>query len=478
MSYTNTTIILCGLFLACCSFFTVVPAHAFTADSLDITISENGDALTTFHFTLEGFLENAIPQSVLEQELTKGLSSGPEPAELKSMDRSSAVLLMKKFADTSDVPTGKEYRTATMDFKKAEIALQNSAIGDAITADFSPATISLTFPDSYKKQYTNVDVLPAVFHTVEDPVKVARVQAQALADAQAQAQAEAQAQISPGATTTPVILTSSAAKGSINVTSSPPGVKISIDSQYIGESPALLQDITAGTHMMEFTKEGYSPVSKTVIVNAEKTTNIMVVLTFIPSAAATGEPASFPWLPVILVIVGLVVAGIGGYTYWTDRTRKEKISKPVRNGSTGIAGSGKPEYGKIIIKEPEIKNAGSGKPDTKKTVISEPETRIAGSVTPGTGKVITKEPETGIAGTPLPETVTAREPETGFTETGRQDTGKVIIKEPENGIADTGKPETVKTRGPKAGIAATSKPEKTIVKEPETIDDDTGDECR
>lgn len=416
MPYTNNTIILCGLFLACCGFFAVVPAHAFTADSLDITISENGDALTTFHFTLEGFLENAIPQSVLEQELTKGLSTGPEPPELKSMDRSSAVLLMKKFADTSDVPTGKEYRTATMDFKKAEIALQNSAIGDAITADFSPATISLTFPDSFKKQFTNVDVLPAVFHTVEDPVKVAQVQAQALADAQAQAQA------SPYTTTTPVILTSSAAKGSINVTSSPPGVKISIDSQYIGESPALLQDITAGTHMMEFTKEGYSPVSKTVIVNAEKTTNIMVVLTYIPSAAATGEPASFPWLPVLLVVIGLVVAGIGGYSYWTDRTRKEKNSKPVRNGSTGVAGSGKPEYGKIIIKEPEIKNAGSGKPDTKKTVIREPETGIAGSGTPGTGKV--------------------------------------IIKEPEN------------------GIAAASKPEKAIVKEPETIDDDTGDECR
>ena len=178
MSYTHN-IILCGLMLACCSFFTVIPAHAFTANSLDITISENGDAIATFRFTLEGFIENAIPQSMLEEELTKGLTTSSDPPVLQSMDRSSAVLLMKKFADTSDVPTGKEYRTATMDFKKAEIALQNSGLGDAVTADFSPATVSLTFPDAYKRQFSNVDVLPAVFHTVEDPVKVAQVQAEA-----------------------------------------------------------------------------------------------------------------------------------------------------------------------------------------------------------------------------------------------------------------------------------------------------------
>ena len=162
--------------LACCSFFTVIPAHAFTANSLDITISENGDAIATFRFTLEGFIENAIPQSMLEEELTKGLTTSSDPPVLQSMDRSSAVLLMKKFADTSDVPTGTEYRTATMDFKKAEIALQNSgARRVSYPQTFHRKRSTLTFPDSYKREFSNVDVLPAVFHTVEDPVKVAQV---------------------------------------------------------------------------------------------------------------------------------------------------------------------------------------------------------------------------------------------------------------------------------------------------------------
>src|SRR5512136_1043607 len=148
MSYTYN-VILCCLVLACCNLFMVIPVHAFTANSLDITVDKNGDAIATFRFTLEGFIENSIPQSTLEEELKKGLTTSTEPPELKSMDRSSAVLLMKKFADTLDVATGTEYRTATMDFKKAEVALQNSALGGVVTADFSPEKIVLTFPDSY-----------------------------------------------------------------------------------------------------------------------------------------------------------------------------------------------------------------------------------------------------------------------------------------------------------------------------------------
>ena len=355
MSYTHN-IILCGLLLACCSFFTVIPAHAFTANSLDITVSENGDAIATFRFTLEGFIENAIPQSMLEEELTKGLTTSSDPPVLQSMDRSSAVLLMKKFADTSDVPTGKEYRTATMDFKKAEIALQNSGLGDAVTADFSPATISLTFPDAYKRQFSNVDVLPAVFHTVEDPVKVAQVQAEAAALAQAQAQT------SPGSTTAPSIITSSAAKGSINVTSSPEIVKVFIDSQYIGEAPALFQDIPAGTHVMEFTKEGYSPVSKNVLVNAGKTTNIMVVLTYNPGAAPAEEPSSsFPGLPVLLVITGLIVLGVGGYYYWSEKTRKDKDVREIRKGNAAVTEIRKPDP--VIITDGSATLTEKRKPD-------------------------------------------------------------------------------------------------------------------
>ena len=308
MTYTNT-VILCGLMLVCCSIFLIHPAHAFTANSLDITIDEKGDAIATFRFTLEGIIENAIPQSVLEEELKKGLTTSSEPPELKSMDKSSAVLLMKGFADTSDVPTGKEYRSATMDFKKAEIALENSAISSAVSADFSPEKITLTFPDSYKREFSNVDVLPAVFHTVEDPAKIA-----ALAKQQ-------QSQVSNGSAA-PAVTAAPSAKGSVNITSSPQNVKVFLDAGYIGESPAVFPEIAPGTHTMEFRKDGFSTIRKNVTVNAGRTTNVMVVLTYIP-ATATEDTSSSPWVPLLVVIIGLAVIAIGGFYYWSEKKKNE-----------------------------------------------------------------------------------------------------------------------------------------------------------
>jgi hypothetical protein len=327
MSYTNK-IFLCCLILACFSFFLVIQAQAFTANTLDITVNKNGDAIATFRFTLEGILENAIPQSILEDELKKGLTTSSEPPELKSMDRSSAVLLLKKFADTSDVPTGTEYRTAMMDFKKAEIALQNSALSGAVSADFSPEKIVLTFPDSYKKEFSNVDVLPAVFHTVIDPTKTA------------------QTQVTP------------ATKGFMNITSSPLNVRVSIDSQYLGDSPNIFQDIPAGTHTLVFQKEGFEPVTRNVTVIAEKTTNVMVVLKYIPQTI-TEETPSFPWLPLLVVIIGLIAIAMGGYYYLSEKRKKEwgteEDTEAEDTGDRGKAGKDIVSND-TIVSGPEIRN--------------------------------------------------------------------------------------------------------------------------
>jgi len=249
------------LVIACIAFLVSCPVQAFTAHSLDITVDKNGDAVAIFRFSLEGLLENAIPQSMLEEELLKGLSTSSEPPELISMDRSTATIRMKKFADTTDVPTGTEYRTASMNFKKAEIALQQSALSNVVTADFSPATIKLTFPDTYSRQFDDADVLPALTHTVIDPVKAAAV------------------------SQTP------STNGAVKVTSSPAGVQVSLDGQYVGTAPATFPDIPAGTHTLAFTKDQYAPVSKTVNVTAGQTILVSVFLAYVeptPTASAPG----------------------------------------------------------------------------------------------------------------------------------------------------------------------------------------------
>lgn len=269
----NLLRILAVLFIA---VLFISPVSAFTANSLDITIDKSGDAVASFKFTLEGFLENAIPLSMLESELKKGLTTSSDPPVILSMDKTGATMLLKKFADTKDVASGTEYSTAAMDFSKAEIALKSSALSSVVTADFSPSQITITFPDAYTKKFTNSAVLPSLTHIVIDPSKSAAV-------------------------------TSQNKNGRVNVTSSPATVQVSIDGNYAGDSPQMFSDIPAGTHTFLFTKEGFFPVSKNVTVVEDKTTNVFVFLK--NTAQPTKAPAGFPQLPGFGLVIACFAVG-------------------------------------------------------------------------------------------------------------------------------------------------------------------------
>ena len=99
---------LCGII--CLVLLLVAPVQAFTADSLSITVAKNGDATATFKYTLEGVIENVIPESTLREQLVKGLTTSSDPPEILSFDKSGADLYLKNFAVTNDVPTGTDTR--------------------------------------------------------------------------------------------------------------------------------------------------------------------------------------------------------------------------------------------------------------------------------------------------------------------------------------------------------------------------------
>ena len=263
------------LLVVCISLLISVPVLAFTADSLDITVSKNGDATVVFRFTLEGLIENAIPQSVLEEQLVKGLGSSSEPPQLLSMDRSSATLLMKKFANTYDVPTGTDYQTGSMDFKKAEIALQNSAVSSVVSADFSPTTATVTFPDGYSRSFSNVDSLPSLTHTVVDPAKAASA--------------------------------ADATKGSIKVLASPTQAEVYIDDTYVGNAPFTFEGIQPGTHQLRFQKDGYTTVTRPVNVTAGRTLQVSVFLAMNPPTTASRSAPGFGSLLAGAALAGCVL---------------------------------------------------------------------------------------------------------------------------------------------------------------------------
>ena len=62
--------------------------------------------------------------------------------------------------------------------------------------------------------------------------------------------------------------------GSISVTSSPDGVRVFLDGADKGESPVTLDKIRKGTHIVLFSKSGYSDCEKRVVVNADQITSV------------------------------------------------------------------------------------------------------------------------------------------------------------------------------------------------------------
>jgi hypothetical protein len=253
------------------------PVHAFTANSLDIAVDKNGDAVAIFRFTLDGLIENAIPQSLLQDQLQKGLTTSNDPPQLLSMDRSSATLLLKNFSYVFAVPTGTQYRTATMDFSRAEIALKNSAVSSMISADFSPKKITVTFPDNYTKELDNVDFLPSITHTTVDPAKL---------------------NVATGSGST---------NGEITVFSSQSGVRMYIDGNYAGDIPANFTDITPGLHSLEFRKDGYSPVTKTINLASGQPLQLSVFLAGLPPTTTPGAPGFTGILAGIALAIFIIV---------------------------------------------------------------------------------------------------------------------------------------------------------------------------
>jgi len=272
---------LCPLFLCgiiCLALLLVAPVQAFTADSLSITVAKNGDATASFKYTLEGVIENAIPESMLQEQLVKGLTTSSNPPEVLSFDKTGANLYLKNFAVINDVPTGSEYQTASMDFKKAQIALQNSAVSTVISADFSPKVTTVTFPDGYSRQLTDSSVLPSLKHTVIDPARAKAVPT-----------------------------TNTASLGAIEVSSSPEHVHVYIDNTYVGESPGTFPDITPGQHEVRLEADGYLTFTKTVTITAGETTKILESLGF---AETPTKKAAAPDTAAVISVLAFAGCGI------------------------------------------------------------------------------------------------------------------------------------------------------------------------
>ena len=69
-----------------------------------------------------------------------------------------------------------------------------------------------------------------------------------------------------------------AENGSLEVKTNPPGAAIYLDASSVGISPVKIPDIPAGSHSLTITRDGYSTISKGVIIEKDKTALVDEIL--------------------------------------------------------------------------------------------------------------------------------------------------------------------------------------------------------
>ncbi|ABS55327.1 conserved hypothetical protein [Methanoregula boonei 6A8] len=149
----------------------VMPAQAFTAKTLTITLSGNGDAQADMQYDLSFmeqaaiFLHAANPSATLQSALSANLG---RQVTVNSADMSSANVLISSFATvTSQGGNSTTLTTPSFSFANAQNEVKNEWYGSLISADFAPQTTTITFPDGYQATYYNQISIPSVSHTIQ-----------------------------------------------------------------------------------------------------------------------------------------------------------------------------------------------------------------------------------------------------------------------------------------------------------------------
>ena len=146
----------------------VMPAQAFTAKTLTITLNSNGDAEVVMQYDLS-FVEQAAifvhatnPGADLQNALEANLN---RPVTVVRADTSSADVIISSFATVTPSGNATTVTTPSFSFANAQQDIQNQWYASLISADFAPQTTTITFPDGYQATYYNQISIPPVTHT-------------------------------------------------------------------------------------------------------------------------------------------------------------------------------------------------------------------------------------------------------------------------------------------------------------------------
>jgi hypothetical protein len=152
-----------------CIALLAVPAAAFSAERLDILVSENGDADVQFTYRLSWFehafvfLRVVDPAAQLEQELE---SYSGKDVVVQSVSASSATLRISTFAAVRENDGAVIYTTPELQFHDADDIAARHWWAHIVRVDFRPVLTTVTFPDGHTETLVNAAKVPVIVRAV------------------------------------------------------------------------------------------------------------------------------------------------------------------------------------------------------------------------------------------------------------------------------------------------------------------------
>jgi hypothetical protein len=166
LSMKKIFLVIAGLMLMACA---VMPASAFTMNSLNIAVDGNGDARIDMTYDLSFveqsavFLRIADPSAQLKSAFDAG---GFHTVTVTQATGSAAEIVIPSFAAVTTASGKSTITTPSLSFEHAQKILDSYWFAPLVSPDFSPSITTITFPDGYKATYYDRISIPSTAHAV------------------------------------------------------------------------------------------------------------------------------------------------------------------------------------------------------------------------------------------------------------------------------------------------------------------------
>lgn len=155
------------LIFLCIVALAIAPVQAYTAKSLAITVTPDGNAQVDMQYDLSPLEQTAVFLKIADPagELKEAFDThSTEPVTVAQATSSAAVIFIPIFADVYTGTGNVTMVTPSLSFVRAQQVMNEYWFAPLISPDFSPGVTTVTFPDGYRATYYDVLTVPSITH--------------------------------------------------------------------------------------------------------------------------------------------------------------------------------------------------------------------------------------------------------------------------------------------------------------------------